>query len=589
MDRTTNRNARRQAALRLCLALACTLTFAWIAGCTAPEAAQPASVDTSEAVGKGLLITNVHLVPMDRQQVLRDHAVRVRDGVIDWVGPAEEVPAEAGFRTVDGAGGYLLPGLTDFHVHLGPPDELDLYLYNGVTTVVNLSGSPRHLELREAVRSGDLRGPTIYTAGPTIDGDPPRNPRFVPIGTPERAREEVRRQVEAGYDLLKIYDLISPENYRAAVAAAKEAGLPVAGHIPKALGLEDVVGEQQLIAHAEEFFYTFFAFEADASRLPEAARLVAATETAVCPNTGFIRAIIEQAEDIETVLARPELRFLPPSTLASWQPESNRYVGRSAEWLARNQRMYPFLNLLTAELHGAGVPLLSGSDAAVAGAAPGFSLHSELRELDEIGLSPFEALRTVTSNSGEWIAKWLDEPAPPGLVAPGSRGDLLLLGSNPLEDLSALRDLRGLAVRGEWIEHSELEADIEARAVGYREAWTGYESFRELVAEGRFEDAEALLPSSSDDPSAALLGESALNRLGYVYFYQREDVATAVAVFEMNVRAHPEAWNPHDSLGEAYAAAGRRAEAIASFRRSLELNPDNSNAAEQIEELEGKG
>ena len=78
--------------------------------------------------------------------------------------------------------------------------------------------------------------------------------------------------------------------------------------------------------------------------------------------------------------------------------------------------------------------------------------------------------------------------------------------------------------------------------------------------------------------------EHQLNRLGYELL-GRGRVDDAIAAFELNVEAYPEAWNPHDSLGEAYRAAGRRAESLASYRRSLELNPDNASAAKAIEEL----
>ena len=57
-------------------------------------------------------------------------------------------------------------------------------------------------------------------------------------------------------------------------------------------------------------------------------------------------------------------------------------------------------------------------------------------------------------------------------------------------------------------------------------------------------------------------------------------------IFELNVEAYPEAFNPWDSLGEAQMAAGQREKAIASYRRSLELNPDNTNAVSVLAGLE---
>jgi CubicO group peptidase (beta-lactamase class C family) len=80
------------------------------------------------------------------------------------------------------------------------------------------------------------------------------------------------------------------------------------------------------------------------------------------------------------------------------------------------------------------------------------------------------------------------------------------------------------------------------------------------------------------------LTESQLNNIGYGLL-QRGRVADAVLVFERNVQRFPSSANVHDSMGEAYAAAGAREQAIASYARSLELDPKNSNAAAWLEKL----
>lgn len=543
----------------------------------------PGASRAQSAAGSGsasILLTGVNVVPMDAERVLADHAVLLLDGAIAWVGPASAAPPAADARVIEGDGAWVVPGLVDMHVHVRDPDELDLYLLNGVTTVANLSGTPEHLELRERIRAGDLRGPTIYTTGPTIDGDPPRNSRFLAFGDPAEAEAVIADLVEAGYDFVKIYDLIENPAYAALTDAAQAADRAVVGHIPKAIGLEGILGRHDMVAHGEEYFYTFFGNEADRSRLAEAARLTAEAGLAVIPNTGMIRSIIAQAEDLDRVLERPGIRYLPPSTLTGWLPEGNRYLGRGDAWLARNKVMYPFLVELTGALHEAGVVLVAGSDASVAGAEPGFSLHREIGELVEAGLTRYEALRAATASAGDWIGAHLHEPIPPGIVAPSRRADLLVLDRNPLEDLGALQEIRAVVVRGRWIDHARIEADVERRAAGYAEALRPYERFRELVRAGRFAEAEALLAEAPD-----LLSESALNGMGYYWLGVRQDPATAIGVFAMNARAHPASSNVWDSLGEAYMEAGQRELAIENYRKSLELDPGNENAVEMLEEL----
>jgi tetratricopeptide (TPR) repeat protein len=59
----------------------------------------------------------------------------------------------------------------------------------------------------------------------------------------------------------------------------------------------------------------------------------------------------------------------------------------------------------------------------------------------------------------------------------------------------------------------------------------------------------------------------------------------AVQVFELNSRVFPDAWNVWDSLGEGQAELGLYGEAVRSYQRSLELNPDNANAVEMIDRI----
>jgi CubicO group peptidase (beta-lactamase class C family) len=78
-----------------------------------------------------------------------------------------------------------------------------------------------------------------------------------------------------------------------------------------------------------------------------------------------------------------------------------------------------------------------------------------------------------------------------------------------------------------------------------------------------------------------------LNRTGYALLH-RGRVEEAIQVWEFNAREYPGDWNVHDSLGDGYAAAGptRAKDAVASFRRSLELNPKNGHAREMIDRIQ---
>ena len=132
-----------------------------------------------------LAIVNANIIPMDSEWVLVEQSVIVRDGVIESLGASDqiEVPAEA--LIVEGRSKYLMPGLVDMHVHIQYEDDMLLWVANGVTNVRNMWGStgkmfqfgfPDQLELRKQIELGVLFGPTIYTAGPVMEGSPAFHP-----------------------------------------------------------------------------------------------------------------------------------------------------------------------------------------------------------------------------------------------------------------------------------------------------------------------------------------------------------------------------------------------------------------------------
>ena len=133
------------------------------------------------------------------------------------------------------------------------PRVLDLFLANGVTTVRNIDGRPYNLEWRDRIARGEMRGPTIHTAGPILDGDPPLRDDNLAMGSADDARQAVRDQAAAGYDFVKIYTNLSGESYAAALKTAADVGLPVAGHVPRGVAVDEMlVSGIRSIEHVSE-------------------------------------------------------------------------------------------------------------------------------------------------------------------------------------------------------------------------------------------------------------------------------------------------------------------------------------------------
>ena len=206
---------------------------------------------------------NVNAITMDAERVSAGFTVLVRGDRIVAVGPSADVSVPAAAVVIDGRGRYLVPGLTDAHVHLTTdmpwaPARQDfgdapLYLSHGITTVVNLRGSPAQLEWRRRIETGELAGPTIYTSGEFIN-----EPRVVTI---EDVRREVEAQARAGYDVIKFHEVWTPDAgfvttsglsgdaYQAMNERARELGVPLVGHAPANLDLDAFLAARQPVAH----------------------------------------------------------------------------------------------------------------------------------------------------------------------------------------------------------------------------------------------------------------------------------------------------------------------------------------------------
>jgi imidazolonepropionase-like amidohydrolase len=433
-----------------------------------------ASAASDPAPATATAFIHVAVVPMDRERVLDDFTVLVVGGRIRELGPTSAVAIPPGATVIDGSGKYLMPGLADMHAHTWEEEDLPLLLANGVTTIRNMFGGPTHLRWKERIAAGELTGPTIYTAGPIIDGNPPIWPGAV-VENAAQARRTVSEQRAAGYDFLKAYARLSREAYDALIHEGRARGMSVAGHVPDAVGLpaalrsgissiEHLSGYEMLarkeVGPGEEASWA----RLDESRFASIARETAASGAWNCPTLVLFqhRVAPGESEYLRQLLARPEMRYVSSRIVRSWYPENN-YLKNSTPARAASSREKGDVmrKKLVKALHEAGARLLLGTDYGNPFVVPGFSLQLELRSFVDAGLSPFEAIRAGTSGAAEFM----DAANEWGTVATGRRADLILLEGNPLEDVSSIGKPAGVMMRGRWHSRAELMSALEKLAI----------------------------------------------------------------------------------------------------------------------------
>jgi imidazolonepropionase-like amidohydrolase len=482
------------------------------------------------------------LNPVDSTGV-EDATILIKGDRIAAVGPsgAVDVPSDATVHEMPGT--YVIPGLIDGHVHFFQsgglytrPDALDLravrpyaeeirrikarlpdtfrrYLRSGITGVVDTGGPMWNLDVR-AQADTTAMAPTVAVAGPLLSsvsrevldaGDPP----ILHVTTPAAAREEVRRQVAAGVDLVKLWYIVGgdPSTYRPVVEAtideAHAADTRVAVH---ATQLE--TARAAVEAGADVLVHSVFDRPVDDAF----ARLLRTNDVLYVP-TLMVRERYRQVFAQEIDLTTAEHRIGQKDVLGSLTdvytlPDSLVPIG-----LRQRMRRMPSVESDTTalrnlkRLHDAGVPIAAGTDAGNIGTPHGPALFYELQLMRAAGLAPQEILKAATAGGARLMGR-----NDLGRLAAGMQADLVVLDKNPFADLSHVQ------------------------------------SIRRVMTDGRFYTPEALLPRT---PTAVV--KQARNALNM------HDAAAFVDAFAPDVRVY--------AASDSLLVSGR--EALATRARSL--------------------
>lgn len=344
----------------------------------------------------------VNVVPMDGEHVLTGQTVIVEANRIQTVGPMAEVEVPDGARVIYGNGRWLAPGLIDMHVHIRAVD-LPRYVENGVTTVRDLAG----LDSVLAITDTSYFGPRIFVASKLLAGPNAQNVPFsLLMNRVQDAQAMVDAQLARGCDSIKVYDDLTREVYDAVVNAAHARGVKVAGHVTQRVDIRHAMTMQDSIEHLSGYPLGSAALNRDLA--------IASHDSGVwnCPTM--------------TVFTNHVTRNMPADV---------------------RQRLLDDRRALLTALDEAGARILAGTDAGYLVPA-GTALHDELDELFAAGLTRFEALSAATRSA----AGYLGDPLS-GVIVPGARADLILVGANPLEDHSVLRRPSGVMLNGQWISY----------------------------------------------------------------------------------------------------------------------------------------
>jgi imidazolonepropionase-like amidohydrolase len=369
--------------------------------------------------------------------------ILVVDGRIVEVGEPS-IPSNA--AVLDCSGKWILPGLVEAHAHVSgywaPEDladsavrleeELRHYARYGVTTVSSLGDEPPEArQVRDSQETPQLDRARLTFAGPVVTAVDPAGARASVAQNAENDVDWIKIRVD---DNLGTAEKMPWDAVAAVLEAAQERGLRLASHIfylddAKRL-LEMGAG---LVAHSIR----------DAAVDDEIIGLFRDTGTCYVPTlTREVSAFVyeNRPEFFDDPFFRKGAKISEVERVS--EPafmESMRTSSSSAGYRVGLEFALSNLKTLSEE----GVKIAFGTDAGPPGRFPGYFEHLELEMMVEAGLSPEQALVSATRTA----ASCLGLPDV-GTLEPGNWADLLVLGSDPLEDINATRSLEMVFVAG---------------------------------------------------------------------------------------------------------------------------------------------
>ncbi|OGF51100.1 MAG: hypothetical protein A2231_08865 [Candidatus Firestonebacteria bacterium RIFOXYA2_FULL_40_8] len=410
-----------------------------------------------------MIIKNVNIVSMKSKNVDNDQNIVIRHGIIEAIGNQPSSP-ESDCKVIDARGQYIMPGLINMHTHLGDnPDDLLLYLVNGVTTIRNMWGYEafrlghyvfgtrvfRHLELKKQISEGRIPGPDIYTSGALLDGNPPFFPKFMYVHAIKdigQIRKIIKMQANKGYDFIKIYSKLSLENFDDIMHIAKEFNMPVAGHVPDAVGLKHALESQmRSVEHLYGFVNPYFPEKnLKKETIKQMAGIAASNNVWNCPTliankrlTHFQNQAEYERENSLSYVSQRNIKIM------RFIIKESRKVFEKAG-LADPQAYMEKLFYIIRQLKSEGAGILLGTDKSVPYVVAGFSEHEEMQLLSQAGLTNYEIICASTINA----ARCLGNKTKIGTIEIGNKADLILTEKNPLDDLRTIFSHLGVVKNG---------------------------------------------------------------------------------------------------------------------------------------------
>lgn len=417
---------------------------------------------------KHFVLTGGTVIKGTEEHAIYDATVEIKDGRIVDVREGTSDRNEKETDEIDARGMTVLPGLIDLHAHhVTRFDAIRrLLLAHGVTSVRDAEVTTtraRIFNVQRKLRS-QRASPRVFLTSPFFDSTPRNGCLKLPSGRfltqpvivndEKLAHSEVERARRAGIDLLEVNFNIDEEVMKAVVSSAKDLGIPVIGDLlfsrrvfaSQAIdagvkALDHAGGIAQLLCSNLDKVGFFEEWEnVDEKKALAFATSLARSGILLIPTLVWFEMQSKLAE--QSVSNTPLVGLLPERIRRGWT-NPNPLFGME-KWMrgarASLEKLKGFLEVFARS----GGMVATGTDSPLYFVFPGASMHREIELLVESKLTPIQAIQAATRNPAELL-----NATDIGTIEKGKFADLLVVEGNPLEGISAIRNVKIVIKNGE--------------------------------------------------------------------------------------------------------------------------------------------
>ena len=439
-----------------------------------------------------ILIYNANIIDVNDGQILPDRAILISKGMIKTIGSYSDLKSDISKEfQFDAHNKYVIPGLWDMHVHIEGEDLIEdnialfpVYIAYGITTVRDMASDlgEQVLAWRDEINQGKLLGPRIYTAGRKLEGLNSIWKRDLEISNEQELQQMLDTLEKYKVDLVKITEnTLEGPLFLKSVVEAKKRGFKVSGHVPHDLTIRELVDagfssiehasyllrlgmdEKKVVEQikakkitkliADDIYLNNFNQDTAIKAYNELAK----TNIAVTPTLigGKQLAYLDEDNHKGDVF----LDYLTKRFTDKYQWRIDRMANYSVEKKQQAKDRYQLISQQLPFLQKAGITILAGSDAAALNTFvyPALALHEELILFQKSGLTPLQTLQSATKNGAKFMGKY-DTSAS---VEKGKMADMVVLNTNPLEDIKSTQDIFAVIKNGRYFSRSDLDKMLE--------------------------------------------------------------------------------------------------------------------------------